>query len=170
MLGLERGKLLLADSHEEWERYFLEVRAVLSAALGESALAIDHIGSTSIPGILAKPIVDVLVGIASYEAGFKYVPLMENCGFEYFGPYGLEGRHYFMSAGILKTCHVHMLAIDSADYREHILFRDYLRENPEEAQRYSAFKKSLVDQDIPRWKYVELKDPLIKEIIAKAEK
>lgn len=170
MLGLKRGELQLADSHEEWNLYFEQMRELLSGALGQRALTIEHIGSTSIPGILAKPIVDVCIGITSYEAGFDYVPIMEKIGFEYFGQYGLEGRHYYMNEGILKKCHVHMLRFDSIDYIEHILFRDYLRENPDEAQLYSSFKKSLVEKKIQRWEYVQLKDPLIKEIIARAKK
>jgi GrpB-like predicted nucleotidyltransferase (UPF0157 family) len=85
MIGLERGIVRLALYNAEWARLFEKERARLQAAVGDYVLDIQHVGSTSIPGMVAKPIVDIAIAVASFEAAFVCVDPIERIGYEYEG-------------------------------------------------------------------------------------
>ena len=104
--------------------------------------AIHHVGSTSIPGIAAKPIIDILVALHRDEDGPACVGAMAELGHEYRGDGGIPGRHYFRK-GNPHTYHVHMWAKHHPEIARHLRFRDYLRAHPDEACTYEKLKREL---------------------------
>lgn len=103
---------------------------------------IHHVGSTSIPGIAAKPIIDILVSLEQDQDGPACVIAMEKLGYEYRGDGGISGRHYFRK-GNPHTHHVHMFVESNPNFQRHLRFRDFLRTHPHEARAYEKLKHEL---------------------------
>jgi GrpB-like predicted nucleotidyltransferase (UPF0157 family) len=138
-------EILVVPYNPEWPATFEMEAGLISRALGTAATVIHHIGSTSIPGIYAKPIIDVLVETSSVNEIDSRSSEMEAIGFEVLGEFGINGRRYFRKfndAG-LRTCHIHSFANGSIDAKRHIAFRDYMRAHPLEAKEYSELKQML---------------------------
>jgi GrpB-like predicted nucleotidyltransferase (UPF0157 family) len=142
MLGLKRGTVELAPHAEEWHRLFAQEEARLRDAVGEHVAAIEHVGSTAICGISAKPIIDIAVGVREIADAEKCVRPLEGMGYEYRGENGIPGRYYFIK-GEPRTHHLHMVELGSEFWKSHLLFRDYLRRRPEVAKGYEAVKIEL---------------------------
>jgi GrpB-like predicted nucleotidyltransferase (UPF0157 family) len=144
--GLNPGELRLVAVGPEWSLRFSAERDRLSNALGPVAIDIQHVGSTAVPGILAKPILDIAVAIQSFENFYPFVPLLVALGYEYRGEYGIPRRHYFVHGTPRRTHHVHMLEQHSADWERHIRFRDRLLRSPAIAAQYSELKLASVSE------------------------
>lgn len=169
-IGLERGVVRLVAYTPEWAWLFELEKARLQAALGDKVLDIQHVGSTSIPGCTAKPILDIAIAVESFEAAFACVPLIEQLGYEYGGEHGIPRRHYFVRRDPRSTHHIHMLEQSSADYQAHLLFRDYLRTHPEAVAEYVALKQSLMEQfPADREAYTDGKAVFVQQILALAK-
>jgi len=108
-------------------------------------LDIQHIGSTSVPGLVAKPIIDIGIAVASFEESTRCIPRLEQIGYLYRGEEGIPRRHLFIK-GEPRTHNVHMNEIHSADWQNTIAFRDYLRQHPDSARAYAALKTGLAQQ------------------------
>jgi len=152
--GLDRCEMLMTRKtvevvayDEAWPRVFLQVRAELASALGAASSRIDHVGSTSVPGLAAKPIIDILVETPSLSLIDAAIPEMVGLGYEARGEYGIEGRRYFSRPGGpgLKV-QVHAYESVHPALARHVLFRDYLRAHPTEAERYGEVKLALASQ------------------------
>ncbi len=142
MLGLEKGVVRLVPYSSEWIRYFEQEKGALHAALGDKILDIQHVGSTSIPGMLAKPIVDIAIAVADFDEARACIPQLESLGYEYKGEFGIPRRHYFVK-GDPRLFHLHMSEIDSLEWQNTLLFRDYLRDHPGAASEYAQLKQQL---------------------------
>ena len=137
--------------------------------------SVEHIGSTAVPGLAAKPIIDIMPGLETFDDGFACVSPLEVLGYEYRGENGIPGRHYFdhfdkSGAQASGIQHVHMLVVGSESWTRHVLFRDYLRTNSDEARRYARLKRSLAErytQD--REAYTEGKTAFIERALARAK-
>jgi GrpB-like predicted nucleotidyltransferase (UPF0157 family) len=138
-----RLRLIVVD--ESWERRFDVVRTELARALGGDVRAIEHIGSTAVPGLLAKPVLDVAVEIARFEDGLALVPRFTALGFVYRGENGIPRRHYF-KRDVPGPIHVHVLEAGSAELAQHRRFRDRLRAEPELAAEYASTKRVALTQ------------------------
>jgi GrpB-like predicted nucleotidyltransferase (UPF0157 family) len=156
----------LVDYDPSWARLFAEERERLSGVFDGKAVAIEHIGSTSVPGLSAKPIVDVLVGLAELELAPEQILAMAELGYEYLGEHGLPGRLFFRK--FPRTHHVHVVAFGGIHWERQLAFRDVLRNDAEERERYDAFKRRLAAEGHPREVYTELKTPFIREVEARA--
>lgn len=168
MLGLARGNVALQPYSAEWPTLFQTEAMQLQAAIGSHVLDIQHVGSTAIPGIPAKPILDIAVAVANLEAAVLCVQPLVALGYLYHGEAGVPGR-YFFTKGDPRTCHLHMNAITSVDWRQQIAFRDYLRQHPAEAQAYAALKLRLADLfATDRSAYTASKAAFIADILQKA--
>jgi GrpB-like predicted nucleotidyltransferase (UPF0157 family) len=142
MLGLPSGQLRLASYAPDWPLLFLAEKAQLCAVLENYILDVQHIGSTSIPGMPAKPILDIGVAVPNFDEAVVCIPLIEQLGYSYRGECGIPRRHYFVK-GDPRTHHLHMLEVTSEEWKNHLLFRDYLRSNSEAAQAYANLKQQL---------------------------
>lgn len=145
MLGLETGKLKFLAYNPEWRRLFEEEKQQLRRVIGDRVLEIQHIGSTSIPGMIAKPILDLAIAVTNFEAAAVCIKPLESLGYVYRGEYGMPRRHFFVK-GQPRTHHLHILEINSWDWQRHILFRDYLIQYPEIARQYTNLKLKLLQQ------------------------
>jgi len=154
-----------------WPGDFDKEARAINAALDGALNDIHHIGSTSIPGMLAKPIIDILVDAVSLDASDAREDRMIRLGYEAKGAYGIDGRRYFRktNADGTRTHHVHVFAHGSPAIEQHLAFRDYLQAHPDEAKAYADLKVSLVRRaDISSNNYLDGKDAFIKEINHKA--
>jgi GrpB-like predicted nucleotidyltransferase (UPF0157 family) len=125
-----------------WPLVFGRWRARIAAAVGPAARRIEHIGSTSVPGLAAKPVVDIDVGVADLAAEDAYVPALESTGLEL--RLRADWRRFFRPpAGQVREVHVHVCDPDGTWSREHLLLRDYLRANPAARDAYGALKRDL---------------------------
>jgi GrpB-like predicted nucleotidyltransferase (UPF0157 family) len=153
--------------HSDYEH---EARQVM-VALGDNVVAIHHIGSTSIPAIHAKPIIDMLVEVREISNIDEQSAAMQELGYEVMGEFGIPGRRYFRKdneAGI-RTHHIHVFDVNSAQVERHLTFRDYMRVHAKDAQNYSELKQELAKKypnNIKR--YMDEKDGFIKEMDTKA--
>jgi GrpB-like predicted nucleotidyltransferase (UPF0157 family) len=126
-------------------------------------VAIEHIGSTSVPDLCAKPIVDILVGLRELELTDEQIAAMTELGYEYLGEYGLPGRLFFRK-GDPRTHNVHVVKHGGEHWERQLVFRDALRSDPEERLRYDAFKRRLAAEGHSREVYTELKTPFIRAV------
>jgi GrpB-like predicted nucleotidyltransferase (UPF0157 family) len=162
---LESGPVTLAEYDESWPARFEEHRRRIAAALGDTARGIEHIGSTSVPGLAAKPIIDVLVAVDDPDAEEAYLPALLAAGYE------LRVREpgHRMVRPPKHDAHVHVWAAGSEDERRDLAFRDRLRRSPEDRARYEAVKRSLAGRDWPsRDHYARAKSEVIAEILERA--
>ncbi len=142
MIGLKSGIVELAPYTAEWRRLFEEEKAGLHAAVGQYVLDIQHVGSTAIPGMIAKQIIDIGIAVRDFEEARVCIRPIEQLGYEYRGEQGIPRRHYFVK-GDPRTHHIHMNEIRSRDWEDQVLFRDYLIQHPELAEEYAGLKKEL---------------------------
>jgi GrpB-like predicted nucleotidyltransferase (UPF0157 family) len=168
MIGLETDVVKLIPYTVEWNRFFEKEKDILTSAIGEYVLDIQHVGSTSISGMVAKPIIDIAVAVANFEEARVCIGPIEQLGYEYRGEHGIPRRHYFVKDNP-RTHHLHMNEVDSLAWQDHILFRDYLTENPDVAGEYAALKLRLAQRyKTDREAYQAGKDPFIEKVLSKA--
>jgi GrpB-like predicted nucleotidyltransferase (UPF0157 family) len=150
-----------------WRDAFAAEATHIGAALGGNVVAIHHVGSTAIPGIYAKPIIDLLIEVADIARVDARGPAMQALGYEVMGEYGIPGRRYFRknSQEGARTHHVHAFQAGSPDVARHLAFRDYMIAHPGDAQRYSDLKRKLAAEH-PRNSeaYMDGKDGFIQEM------
>ena len=137
--------VLVMPPDPAWEEAFVCESARIRASLSGLDMWFEHIGSTAIRGIFAKPIIDMLLVVRDVQALDERTPAMTSLGYEAMGEFGIAGRRYFRrtTAAGVRTHHVHAFGRDSADVRRHVAFRDYMNAHPAAAQAYSNLKQSL---------------------------
>lgn len=162
-------KVVVVPHDPKWREIFEHEEKCLSHVLGENVVAIYHIGSTAIPGIYAKPIIDILVEVKDIASVDDPLPMV-SLGYEAIGEFGIANRLYFRKESSQKrTHHVHIFEAGSAQVARHLAFRDYMIAHPEEAEEYSELKRTLArDHSTDIEKYMDGKDEFIKAIDEKA--
>ena len=164
-------KVEVVPHNPEWKNLFKTEARAIATILGSNAIDIHHIGSTSIPNIYAKPIIDILVAVKEIDRVDSKSSSMENLGYQAMGEFGIEDRRFFRkhnSSGI-RTHHVHIFPANSPQIKRHLAFRDYIIAHPASAEQYSNLKRQLAQQyphDIES--YMDGKDAFIKDIDRKA--
>jgi GrpB-like predicted nucleotidyltransferase (UPF0157 family) len=144
---VEGARIVVCPYDELWPAEFVRVREELRSVLPDGPLAIEHVGSTSVPGLAAKPIIDVMVTVPDLDGAIGLVPAIESLGFEYRAPEELPDRHYFRR--IVNGVRLHHLSLaepDSRHARNTLLFRDALREDARLAAEYAALKRRLAEE------------------------
>ena len=166
---MSQRTIAVVEYDPRWPKSFETENSLLSQKLGKVALRIHHIGSTAVPGLAAKPIIDILVEVASLEELDLLNEEMTALGYEPKGEYGIPGRRYFEKGGDSRTHHIHAFRSGDFNVTRSIAFRDYLTRNPEVARDYAELKKTVAGtcaNDIER--YCEGKDAYVKRLEAKA--
>jgi GrpB-like predicted nucleotidyltransferase (UPF0157 family) len=167
--GLRKGIIVLQEHRPEWAQDFQEEKAKILEKIGDRVIDVMHIGSTAIRGIAAKPILDIGISIAHFDRGLQCVEPLAALGYLYKGENGIAERHYFRTNAAVITGHIHMFTVDHPALRDHLLFRDYLNEHPQEALRYHELKQQLARQNSnDREQYTLGKATFIREILEKA--
>ncbi len=158
--------VVIVEYDPRWPTGFQAARSAIMKAVGPLLLSIEHVGSTAVPGLAAKPIIDIMPGLRSFDDGHSCVELLEPIGYRYKGDNGIPGRHYFDYSGVDGTQHVHMVVIDSDFWTRQIRFRDYLRAHPDSAREYSTLKYSLAERfRNDRVAYTEAKTEFIEGVL-----
>jgi GrpB-like predicted nucleotidyltransferase (UPF0157 family) len=140
----------------------------LRVAVGDHLLAIEHIGSTAICGLSAKPIIDIGAAVASSKEAIRYLAPLTELGYEFRGANGLPGRAYFVK-GHPRTHHLHVLEVTSSAWANHLAFRDYLCKDDHAAKEYDRVKRQLAEMHpTDRVAYTNGKAPFIQEILRRA--
>jgi GrpB-like predicted nucleotidyltransferase (UPF0157 family) len=137
-------KVELNQSDSTWGMAFTEESLRISALLSPEIVSIHHIGSTAIPGISAKPIIDILVEVTDIDRIDGYNEHMGSLGYIPRGEHGIQGRRFFIKPSEdFRTHHVHIYQTGNPEIEPHLRFRDYLIAHPNEAQIYSQLKEDL---------------------------
>lgn len=135
----------VVDYDPAWPKQYDSESERVRAALGDLVAAVEHIGSTAVAGLAAKPVIDILVGLRTLDLTRAHIAAMEALGYEYLGEYGIPGRLFFHK-GRPRSHHVHAVLLGSDLWERHLAFRDFLRAHPDEAQRYGDFKRGLATE------------------------
>lgn len=139
-------KVRLSAFNENWTRMFIEEADSLREIFGNEIVAFEHFGSTSVQGLKAKPVIDMMCIVKDIEKIDSFNEQMAGLGYDVAGEWGIEGRRLFRKGGENRTHHIHVYEINNPQIERHLIFRDYLRSHPEEVQLYSNFKVELAAQ------------------------
>jgi GrpB-like predicted nucleotidyltransferase (UPF0157 family) len=163
-IGLERGLVRLVAHSQKWGELYAQEEHALRDAIGQHVLDIQHVGGTAIPGMVAKPILDIAIAVASFDEATVCIEPLRQLGYEYRSENGIPKRHYF-AKGEPRTHHVHVLEIESLDWTKLITFRDALRKDAILANTYAQLKMELA-QKFPndRDAYLEGKTAFVERV------
>lgn len=166
-------KVSVVEYRLEWRKMFEEEKLLLQSVLGEVSAQVEHIGSTAVEGLAAKPIIDIMIGLPDFSMADTFVPKIAALGYEYFKKYEDEmpfRRYFAKNLGEIRTHQIHLVEINSEFWKRHLFFRDYLRQNAETASEYAALKKRLAERE---WEdvneYADAKTEFIKGVENKAK-
>jgi len=165
--------VIVEQYNPEWTVWFERLSSFLESHIGRCILRIEHVGSTAIPGMVAKPIIDtnIVIHMSEFE---ETKSKLESIGYKHLGDLGISGREAFDLIDIklrqqLPPHHLYVCDSCSEELHRHIAFRDYLREHPDVANEYSKLKMHLVKlYDGNRELYIKGKDSLVRDILEKA--
>jgi GrpB-like predicted nucleotidyltransferase (UPF0157 family) len=167
ILGLERGTVELKSYQPEWKRLYEAEIEQLQSIAGDRLLDFEHIGSTAIEGMAAKPIIDLLAVVENMETARDLIPVLEEHEYEYRPDGNVRGRLFFAKGP--RTNRTHYLSLterDSDFYAEKIAFREYLRTHPDAAAEYEGLKRKLANEHSDdRDEYTEKKGAFIEDIL-----
>lgn len=166
---MRTAKVIVLPYDRAWRTDFEAIRAEIGIALGDLILGIEHVGSTSVEGMSAKPCIDIDVIIRDYSVFDAVTGRLAAIGYVHEGDLGISDREAFryQDKPHLQNHHLYVCPRDSAELHRHITFRDYLRTHPEAVRKYSRVKETaaqLFPDDID--KYIGYKSPCIEEIYA----
>lgn len=177
MLGLQRGTVRLYPHETAWEAEAEHTIIMLQKLLGDDAKEIQHVGSTAVPAICAKPIIDIALAADSFDDVMKHLPKLQAAGFYYRAQNNISGQKLFAcgsfydGTGDLQTHFIHVVLTDSEQWRDYILFRDYLNQHADTAKAYESLKLSLAEAapaDAGRERYLQGKRDFIAAVLRKA--
>ena len=164
---MRTAKVIVQPYDKAWKSAFEKIKTEIEAALGDLITGIEHVGSTSVEGMWAKPCIDIDVIIKDRSVFDAVVSKLAAIGYIHEGDLGIRGREAFRYSDKphLMTHHLYVCPQDSEELHRHITFRDFLRSDPEAAKKYSRVKAEaakLFPDDVD--KYIEYKTPCIKEL------
>lgn len=173
--------MVVVEYVKEWPQDFLKIKTELQKAITVMS-NIQHVGSTSIPGMKAKPIIDIDVGLENWGNFENVKSKLATIGYEYEGDRGIKGREAFCRNGKVQNKildnidhHLYVCSVDNEEYKRHILFRDYLRSHDEARDRYNQIKEEILAKvgSENRAGYVQMKEEnyrdFFEDVISKAQ-
>lgn len=164
--------VIIADYDTRWPGLFDQEKVRITEALGEMVAAVEHVGSTAVPGLAAKPILDILVGVAGPGNLDRCVAPLVALGYEYVPAFEMSApnRRYFRRSDAQgrRTHHIHAVPHGTRFWRRHLLFRDYLRQHPESARAYGELKRRLAADTPTGREYTFAKSAFVRSIEAQA--
>lgn len=164
-LGLESGIVRLVEYDARWPALFAAEQQRIEEACVGLALRLEHVGGTSIPGMWAKPVLDIAAGRPHGASPKLYMAAFERAGYEHRGEQGLPGREFFRR-GHPRAYHLHLVDEGGGHWRNYLAFRNYLREHPDASLRVAEAKRALAARfPRDREEYTEGKTPFVQEIL-----
>lgn len=169
------NKIVIEDYNPAWPQGFNELKLTIETALPNLFLSIEHVGSTSVPGLSAKPIIDLDIVIEDSSLFPQVSKNLEKLGYYYEGNLGIEGREAFARSDeyvpwiennrVWMEHHLYVCPKDSKELKRHLAFRDYLRENPRAAYDYEQLKRKLAASEKDRVAYTAGKGDFVNSIL-----
>lgn len=164
-----RKPVVVVDYDPGWVGTFEVLREQIAGVVGDAASAIEHVGSTAVPGLAAKPIIDIDVLLTSESVLPEAIERLARLGYVHQGDLGIAEREAFLTPAGATAHHLYVCPPNSREFKRHVAFRDYLRVHPAEAKAHGDLKKALAAQfRDDRDAYMAGKDELVKEILARA--
>ena len=159
--------VIVVPYNEEWPAEFNKIKELIAGALGSAAISIEHVGSTSVAGLWAKPIIDIDVVIKDESILSRVIEQLDSIGYHFRGDLGIQDRYAFRCEDMphLMSHNLYVCPQYSKELKRHLCFRDYLRSHPEAVQKYSEVKRegaALFPHDIDA--YINYKTSVIEEI------
>jgi len=161
-------KVRLTSYDENWARMYEEEAQVLRSIFGDEIRGLEHFGSTAVPGMKAKPVVDMMCLVKDIQVIDGYNDRMHALGYDVAGEWGIAGRRLFRKGGEQRTHHIHFYQNEHPQILRHLVFRDYLRAHPEEVERYTAMKEELAQRYEDTSDYSKGKKPFVQEMEKRA--
>jgi len=161
--------IIVVNYDVNWSNQYEQEKIRILNALGNAIADIQHIGSTAVPGLAAKPVIDILLGLKQIPPSLTQIANLKALGYLYCGELGISNRHYFRR-GMPRTYQIHAVQVDSEFWRSHILFRNFLITHPAAAKQYEVLKRKLaVEFRSDRNQYTNNKAPLIQQLLVQAQ-
>lgn len=157
-------KVRLMDFSEYWSRMFQTEAQFLKTLFDDEIIRIEHFGSTSVQGMKAKPVIDMMCIVKDIEKVDLFNDKMDSLGYDVAGEWGITGRRLFRKGRENRTHHIHFYQINNPQIERHLIFRDYLRSHPEEVVNYSRFKEKLTQRFENTSEYSPAKKTFVKEM------
>ena len=169
-LGTEGDRIEVVPHRPEWIDLYRQEQAAMIKACAGVVQVVEHIGSTAVHGLVAKPVLDLMPGLAALSDGTRLVAPMAALGYVCRGEYGIPGRLYFEKRRQgWQVAHAHAFEIGSRLWLRHLAFRDYLHTHPDTTREYAELKLRLAQQHAgDREAYTDAKAAFIEDVIARA--
>lgn len=161
-------KVRLSNFDENWAKMFRMEEQFLNTIFGDEIIKCEHFGSTSVKGLKAKPVIDMMCIVKEIERVDSFNQKMNSLGYDVAGEWGIPGRRLFRKGGENRTHHIHFYQYDNPQINRHLIFRDYLRAHPEKVSKYSRFKDELARQFEYTKEYSQAKKSFVQEMEKKA--
>jgi GrpB-like predicted nucleotidyltransferase (UPF0157 family) len=142
----EATPVIVCDYDQTWPKLFREIAELIQGALSDIVVAVEHVGSTAVPGLAAKPVIDVDVVVQSVEEVPIAIESLRGLGYLYQGDQGISGREAFLQPPDSPVHHLYLVVAGSKPLADHVQFRDYLRSNPQAAWEYGELKRALAGE------------------------
>ena len=169
-IGLKRGTVKVVVYNPNWPQEFEAEKQRLIETFGDKILAVEHIGSTSIPGLAAKPIIDIVAAVKSFDDLPEFIDGLQKLGYEYMSERMFDNRKFFPKGSREnRTHHLNLVLQDDPEqWTKPIAFRDYLRTHDREREEYAKLKITLAQEYAnDRATYTKLKDDFFQSIFSK---
>jgi GrpB-like predicted nucleotidyltransferase (UPF0157 family) len=143
-------KVSVVEYSPEWSKLFENEKKIIRRALAGVAARVEHVGSTAVAGLAAKPIIDIMVGLEDFSVADELVPRVEALAYVYVKKFEAVmpfRRFLFKEQGGTRTHQIHMVAVGTEFWDRLILFRDYLRQNPAVVEKYASLKRELAERE-----------------------
>jgi GrpB-like predicted nucleotidyltransferase (UPF0157 family) len=160
----------MIDYNSQWPEQFEQEKRLIFEKLGNTVIELFHIGSTAVPGLAAKPVIDMLLGVEKVPPSPDTIEALQTLEYNYLGEFGVPNRH-FCRKGMPMTHHLHIVTWGTQQWENRILFRDFLRTHPKAAQQYEQLKRqSAMRFPHDRAAYTNSKTDLITELMEQAKR
>lgn len=168
MYGMDKSNLQLMPHDASWKDDFLLEKRRIASAVGDSSVRIEHVGSTAIPAVYAKPISDIAI-LCGAKGLAPVIDALVRLGYEYRGQFGEQSGHYYavLDKDNIRFCQAHIYVEENADWRSKLKFRDALSQNADLAREYSDYKLKLAKTAKNKSEYAEIKTKWVDKFILK---
>jgi GrpB-like predicted nucleotidyltransferase (UPF0157 family) len=160
------SSLIIREYDPSWVQLFEQLRGFVLPVLNDLIVTIEHVGSTSVPGLAAKPIIDIDVVVSTLSGVLTAIQRLSTIGYIHEGDLGTAGREAFIPPADVIWHHLYVSTMENTEYKRHILFRDYLRNHPKDAKQYGDLKLELAQRfQNDRLAYTNAKGDFVREIL-----
>ncbi|ASN06181.1 GrpB family protein [Virgibacillus necropolis] len=161
-------KIRLTEYDKNWIQMYEDETNSLRNIFEDEIVRFEHFGSTSVPGLKAKPVIDMMCLVLDLQKIDTFNEQMGSLGYDVAGEWGISGRRLFRKGGESRTHHIHVYQVDNPQIERHLVFRDYLRTHPEEVERYGRLKEELTQRYEDTSFYSKAKKPFVQEMEQRA--